>query len=243
MGRRFGSVQALANVSLRIEKAAKLAVLGASGSGKTTLLRLIAGLDIPDSGEIRIDDRVVSRPGWVQSPHLRGIGFVFQKPCLWPHMTVAQNVLFAIAAVPQPERQTRLDSVLSRVGLSDLAGRYPSELSGGQERRAALARAIAPQPRILLMDEPLTNLDPQAKSAMLELISSTANQHRCTLVYVTHERSEADAVSGGIVMLEQGRLIQPPPASAPPSTGCTTALQVGEWVGKPQRLDDRNPYP
>ena len=206
IGRTFGAVQALAGISMRIADGARLAVLGPSGGGKTTLLRLIAGLDIPDTGEIRIDDAVVSRVGWVRPPHLRAIGFVFQKPCLWPHMTVAQNVLFAIAALSRPERQNRLDDVLGMTGLAQLAGRFPGELSGGEERRAALARAIATRPRILLMDEPLTNLDPDARNAMLQLIGSTADRHKSTLVYVTHDRSEADAVASEIVRLDRGRL-------------------------------------
>jgi iron(III) transport system ATP-binding protein len=209
ISRAFGTVQALDGISMKIADAARLGVLGASGSGKTTLLRLIAGLETPDSGEISMDGRVVSRVGWVLPPHLRGMGFVFQKPCLWPHMTVVQNVLFAIAALPKAERQSRLETVLALTGLTDLGKRYPCELSGGEERRVALARAIAPRPSILLMDEPLTNLDPDATSAMLDLIFSTTKQQRCTLVYVTHEESEADAVSDEIVRIERGRLVPP----------------------------------
>lgn len=208
IGRTFGGVQALAGITMRVGKGERCLVLGPSGSGKTTLLRLIAGLEIPDHGVIRIGGREVSRVGWGLSPHLRGIGFVFQKPCLWPHMTVMQNVLFAIAALPVTERQTRLEEALALTGLTALAKRYPSELSVGQERRAALARAIAARPRILLMDEPLTNLDAEAKSSMLELISSTANQHGCTLVYVTHEMGEVEALSGNVVRIEQGRLVR-----------------------------------
>ena len=214
IGRSFGQVHALAGVTMRIGPAARLAVLGASGSGKTTLLRLIAGLEIPDSGEIRMDGRVVSRAGWALEPHLRDIGFVFQKPCLWPHMTVAQNVDFAIAGVPKTERRARLDSVLETTGLADLGGRYPSELSGGQERRVALARAIVRQPRNLLMDEPLTSLDSEAKGEMLELVSRTVKLHGCTLVYVTHDKAEADALADETVLLRDGRLVPLQPASS-----------------------------
>ncbi|PKO18112.1 ABC transporter substrate-binding protein [candidate division BRC1 bacterium HGW-BRC1-1] len=209
IGRIFGTVRALDGVTLRIETGARLALLGASGSGKTTLLRLIAGLDLPDSGEISMDGRVVSRAGWALEPHRRGIGFVFQKPCLWPHMTVAQNVDFAIAGVPKAERRARLGAVLETTGLADLAGRYPSELSGGQERRVALARAMVGQPQILLMDEPLTSLDPEAKGEMLELVSRTVKQHSCTLVYVTHEKAEADALANETLLLQAGRLVSP----------------------------------
>ncbi len=206
VGRTFGGVEALAGVSLRIEQGARVAVTGPSGSGKTTLLRLIAGLEVPDSGEIRIGGRIVSRAGWIHPPHLRGIGYVFQKPCLWPHMTVAQNVSFALGARARGERQRRLEDVLALTGLTELAGRRPGELSGGQERRAALARAIAPKPEILLMDEPLTNLDGAATNAMLDLILRTVNESACTLVYVTHDMAEASALAARTILIESGRV-------------------------------------
>lgn len=206
VSKRFGSVLVLDDISLAIAKGSRLAVVGASGSGKTTLLRLIAGLDLPDAGEIRMGGSLVSDSRRALAPHLRGIGFAFQKPCLWPHMTVAQNVLFPIESLSRSARRNRLEETLLLTGLTELAGRYPAELSGGQERRVAIARAMAAQPSILLMDEPLTNLDADAKHDFLSLVLKTVTNIGCTLIYVTHEMTELKSIVNEVVMIEKGRL-------------------------------------
>ena len=160
LGKSFGNVRALNHLGFNVPDSDAVVILGPSGSGKTTLLRLVAGLEIPDHGEIFIDGELASEPGRVLSPHQRGIGFVFQAPALWPHMTVAKNILFGLNGMPKQEASNRLDELLVQTGLTGLEQRYPSQLSSGQARRVALARTLAPKPRCLLMDEPLTNCRP-----------------------------------------------------------------------------------
>jgi iron(III) transport system ATP-binding protein len=155
----YGQTKALEEVSLSHNSLDPLIILGPSGGGKTTLLRLIAGLEMPDSGEIYLENCLASDPGWLLPPHRRGIGFVFQSSALWPHMTVADNILFGVNHVPKDEARDRLNGLLESTGLKGLEGRYPDELSGGEARRVAIARCLAPRPKILLMDEPLINLD------------------------------------------------------------------------------------
>lgn len=217
--RRFGPVTAVRDVSLDIAQAASVAILGPSGSGKTTLLRLIAGLEMPDEGEIRIGGRLASRPGWLLPPHQRGIGFVFQAPALWPHMTVAQNVLFGLQQVPRPHAQARLAEILEQTALSTLAARFPAQLSGGEARRVSLARALAPRPKYLLMDEPLTNLDLALKAELLSLVQHTARATGAALVYVTHDPDEAAQISGRILTLRDGRLATEPGGAGPSEVG------------------------
>lgn len=206
LSRYYDGVRALEDVSFEIASGAALAVVGPSGSGKTTLLRLIAGLELPDSGEVHLDGCVVSRPGWALAPHRRGVGLVFQSPALWPHMTVAQNILFGLRGLPHAEARTRLEALLAQTGLKGLERRYPHQISGGQARRVALARALAPRPRFLLLDEPLTNLDARLKEEMLELILAAARDAAATLLYVTHQMEEATRVARRVLRLEAGRV-------------------------------------
>ena len=200
MTKHFGDTVALEGVSMTLARGESLSVLGPSGSGKTTLLRLIAGLEMPDRGQVLLGDEVVSRPGWVMPPHLRGMGFVFQQPALWPHMTVARNVAFGLGG----PADARLDEVLEQAGLTALRDRLPGELSGGEARRVALARALAPQPNWLLLDEPLTNLDAEAKDEMLDLIGAVARDTGAGLIYVTHDETEATLIATRIVRLRDG---------------------------------------
>jgi iron(III) transport system ATP-binding protein len=204
LSRWYDGVRALEDVSFEIASGAALAVVGPSGSGKTTLLRLIAGLELPDSGEVLLDGRAASRPGWALAPHRRGVGFVFQSPALWPHMTVAQNILFGLRGLPHAEARARLEALLDQTGLKGLERRYPHQISGGQARRVALARALAPRPRFLLLDEPLTNLDTRLKEEMLELILAAARHTAATLLYVTHQMDEATRVARRVLRLEAG---------------------------------------
>lgn len=206
----FGRVRALDAASFRLAAGESLVILGPSGSGKTTLLRLIAGLEMPDEGQVLIDGGLASRPGWVLDPHRRGIGFVFQTPCLWPHMTVAQNILFGLAHLSWRDARQRLDELLAQTELIGLERRYPSELSGGEARRVALARTLAPTPKCLLMDEPLTNLDQDLRAKLLTLIKETVQSEGSSLLYVTHDPDETAQISGRVLTLRDGRLCQTP---------------------------------
>lgn len=202
----YGKVTALDGISLEIPEGSSTVILGPSGSGKTTLLRLIAGLEIPDHGAIYISGSLASKPGWAQAPHKRGLGFVFQAPALWPHMTVTQNIMFGLYGIPREEARKRLQDLLEKTSLTGLERRYPHQISGGEARRVALARSLAPQPRYLLMDEPLTNLDPDLKEKMLSLIKVEVSQAGISLVYVTHDREEARQIAGHMYILKEGRL-------------------------------------
>lgn len=207
LSRRFDGVCALEGVSFQVADGTALAIVGPSGSGKTTLLRLIAGLEKPDAGEISLDGHVASRPGWCLAPHRRGVGLVFQSSALWPHMTVAQNILFGLHDLPRQEAQGRLRELLALTGLEGLERRYPHQISGGQARRVALARTLAPAPRYLLLDEPLTNLDARLREGMLNLILAAVRQTSATLLYVTHQREEAAQVARSALVLESGRVL------------------------------------
>jgi len=185
----------LRGLSVTVEPGEPLVVWGPSGSGKTTLLRLIAGLEVPTTGEILMDGQVVSRRDWLLPPSARQLGFVFQSSALWPHLTVAANIRFALHSRPRLEMRRRLEELLERTELEELAGRYPHQISGGEARRAALARALASRPRYLLLDEPLTHLNDDLKERMLHLIHEYRQQSQACIVYVTHDREEAQTVS------------------------------------------------
>ncbi|OGD32654.1 MAG: hypothetical protein A2V45_08095 [Candidatus Aminicenantes bacterium RBG_19FT_COMBO_58_17] len=206
LSKSFGDVRVLDHVTFNVPASDSLVILGPSGSGKTTLLRLIAGLEIPDQGEIFINGEPASEPGRVLSPYRRGIGFVFQTPALWPHMTVAKNILFGLNGMLKRDASNRLDELLVQTGLTGLEHRYPSQLSSGQARRVALARTLAPKPRCLLMDEPLTNLDPDLKGQLLAMIKKNVGQERTCLLYVTHDAEEARGISERVLVLQNGRL-------------------------------------
>lgn len=166
----FGTIRAVEDVSLKVTSDSLVVLVGPSGGGKTTLLRLISGLDTPDSGEIYIDGLLASNAGYSLEPHQRNLGFVFQTTALWPHMTVAQNIIFGLTGKPKVEVYNRLHQLIVATSLEGLERRYPHQLSGGEARRVSLARTLAPQPKHLLMDEPLSNLDPELRNSMLSLI-------------------------------------------------------------------------
>ena len=204
----YGSHRALDGVDFAVAERETVAVVGPSGSGKTTLLRMIAGLEAPDSGEVHVGGRLASGPGRViVPPHQRRIGFVFQSSALWPHMTAAQNIAFALHGVPRDTVRARVAALLQQVGLAGMADRYPDQQSGGEARRVALARALAADPELLLMDEPLTNLDLERKSQLLDLIVSSAAASGASLVYVTHDAAEARAVARRVVAMCEGRVV------------------------------------
>jgi iron(III) transport system ATP-binding protein len=204
--KHYGRVKVLEELSLEVNDSGPLVILGPSGCGKTTLLRLIAGLEMPDAGEIHLQGSLASKPGWLLRPHKRGIGFVFQTSALWPHMTAAENIVFGLKSGDKQQKQERLNELLEQIELQGFAKRYPDELSGGEARRVALARCLAPQPKFLLMDEPLTNLDADLKKRMLDLIKRAAAQTGALLIYVTHEQAEAEQMEGRVLALRNGRI-------------------------------------
>jgi iron(III) transport system ATP-binding protein len=207
VAKAFGRVRVLDGIDLAMAAGERVAVLGVSGVGKTTLLRLVAGLDLPDAGQIVLDGEVVSRPRWGLAPHRRSVGYAFQRSALWPHMTVASNVAFGMHRLPAADRRARVADLLARLELDGLGDRYPDQLSGGQSRRVALARALAPEPALLLFDEPLTNLEGPLRERLLGEIADQAARTAATVLYVTHDRDEAERAAPRRLRLEAGRLV------------------------------------
>ena len=205
----YGDVVAVNGISLVIPDHARIAITGPSGSGKTTLLRLIAGLEIPDEGTIVLDGKLANDPGPLLPPSARGIGFVFQTAALWPHMTVRQNVLFCLQGTPRKEAEERVTELLEQMGIAHLKERYPDQISGGEARRVALARALAPRPSILLFDEPLTSLDDELRQDLLSLIARTVRESGATMVFVTHNPAEAGAVADTLIRFRNGEVVLP----------------------------------
>ena len=204
--KRFGAVAAVDRVDLVVEDGELFTLLGPSGCGKTTLLRLLAGFYQPDEGEIRFGDRVVSgRPPWA-----RNIGMVFQNYALWPHMTVAGNVAYGLKLRPlgAAEVARRVAEGLAKVNLVGLESRYPGQLSGGQQQRVALARALVLNPDILLLDEPLSNLDAKIRVQVRAEIRRLQQELRITTVYVTHDQEEALSLSDRVAVMWEGRILQ-----------------------------------
>ena len=208
--KRFALHQALDSVTLAIAPKESVVILGSSGCGKTTLLRLIAGLEIPDSGEIWLGDVQVAGPGRsLLPPYRRQIGFVFQDLALWPHLTVAGNLQFVLDAlrVPRAERSRRIDEALKLVRIDGFAARYPHELSGGEQQRVALARALIGRPRLLLLDEPLSSMDAQLRAAMRTELARIQRTLELTTVYVTHDREDAAVLADRVIEMRAGRIV------------------------------------
>ena len=209
-GKRYGQVRALDSVDLEVQAGRFLVLLGPSGSGKTTLVRALAGIERLDEGEMYIGERLVSDPRRHVPPERRDLAMVFQDYALWPHLTAAGNVGYALRRRKLPAEQSRtlVLEALERVGLVGLAERYPHELSGGQQQRVALARAIVAQPGLLLFDEPLSNLDTDLRERLRVEIATLTRQCGATAVYITHDQAEAFALADVIGVLDQGRLVQ-----------------------------------
>ncbi len=208
--KRYGEALAVDNVSLALEKGLLLCLLGPSGCGKTTTLRLIAGFVPPTSGEIRVGGRTVSAPGWAEPPERRNMSMIFQSYALWPHMTVEENIAYGLQlrGLPRSEIKAKLKAILAITRLEVFAGRYPSELSGGQQQRVSLARALIVEPDILLLDEPLSNLDANLREEMRYEIRRLHDETRYTTVYVTHDQTEAMTAADVIAVMNNGRIEQ-----------------------------------
>jgi iron(III) transport system ATP-binding protein len=207
---RDSDVAAVADVNLDIKDNSFVTLLGPSGCGKTTTLRLIAGYLVPDGGAIEVDGHLLSSPDAVVPPEARGMGMVFQNYAIWPHKTVFENVVFGlkIRKVPAADARKKVEAALALVNLSGLENRYPSELSGGQQQRVALARSLVVEPSILLLDEPLSNLDAKLRERMRSELKELQRRTGITFVYVTHDQSEALALSDQIAVMNLGRLQQ-----------------------------------
>jgi iron(III) transport system ATP-binding protein len=209
--KRFGpDVAAVRDLSLEVRHGEVVSLLGPSGCGKTTTLRLVAGFLEPDAGEIWVGDRRLSGRGESVPPERRGMSMIFQSYAVWPHRTVAENVAYGLKfrAVPRGDVERRVREALALVRLEPLAGRYPGELSGGQQQRVALARALVVEPEILLLDEPLSNLDANLREEMRFEIRRLHEALHVTTLYVTHDQAEAMVTSDRIAVMRDGRVEQ-----------------------------------
>ena len=235
--KRFGDVGAVVGLDLTVHPGELVALLGPSGCGKTTTLRLVAGFFAPDGGEIRVGDRVLSSPTVVIPPERRRMAMIFQSYALWPHMTVAQNVAYGLrfAGVARADRDRRVEEMLKVVQLAGYGARYPGELSGGQQQRVAVARALVVEPEILLLDEPLSNLDASLREEMRFEIRRLHEQFGITTLYVTHDQAEAMVISDRVAVLRDGRVVQigaPQELFERPRTRF-----VAEFIGKTNLID------
>jgi sulfate/thiosulfate transport system ATP-binding protein len=206
ISKRFGDYTALDDVTVVVPDGSLTALLGPSGSGKSTLLRVIAGLEVPDAGEVLIEgEDVTSRPA-----RTRGVGFVFQHYAAFKHMTVADNVAFGLSVRKRPKAEVRerVAELLELVGLAHLGRRYPSQLSGGQRQRMALARALAVEPRVLLLDEPFGALDARVREELRAWLRRLHDEVHVTTIFVTHDQEEAMEIAEQIVVVNEGRIEQ-----------------------------------
>lgn len=208
--KRFGPKLALDDISLDVPPGAFVVLLGPSGSGKTTLLRCIAGIERLDSGSIAIDGRLIASRAHHTPAERRDLSMVFQDYALWPHLTALENVRFALRRrhMPKVQETGRALEMLARVGLEGLAGRYPNELSGGEQQRVGLARAAVADTGLLLFDEPLSNLDANLREQLRVEVATLVREARATAVYITHDQSEAFALADIVGILQAGRVVQ-----------------------------------
>src|SRR5436190_7006243 len=208
----YRGITALQEISVTVQRGEFVTLLGPSGCGKTTTLRAIAGLERPDTGSIAIEGREMfsAMTGCFVPPEKRGLGMVFQSYAIWPHMTVFQNIAYGLVAkrVPSAAVRTRVEDVLAMVGLAGLGDRPATNLSGGQQQRVALARSLVGEPRVLLLDEPLSNLDAKLRERMRIELKQLQKRLGLATVYVTHDQAEALALSDRIMVMDHGRIVQ-----------------------------------
>jgi len=205
---KYGGVEAVHGISFSIRPGGFLTLLGPSGCGKSTTLRCIAGLEPPSGGSIEVGGETIATVAKQTPPEKRGINMVFQSYAVWPHMTVAKNVSYGLKGIPKEQVKERTEAVLELVGLSRFASRYGTELSGGQQQRVALARAIVTRPRLILFDEPLSNLDAGLREEMRYELLELQRTVGVTSVYVTHDQTEAMSMSDHVVLMNEGNIEQ-----------------------------------
>lgn len=210
--KRYDSFHAVQALDLEISEGELVTFLGPSGCGKTTTLRMVAGLEIPTSGRIVLGDRIVNDPagGLAVPPEGRHVGMVFQSYAVWPHMNVARNIDYPlrIQKTPKEERERRLREIVELVQLKGQEHKWPHQLSGGQQQRVALARGLIMKPSVLLLDEPLSNLDAKLRKSMRMEIREIQRELKMTMLYVTHDREEAEAISDRMAVMFGGKLAQ-----------------------------------
>lgn len=206
VSKSFGTTPVLTGIHFELESGETAVIRGPSGSGKTTLLRLIAGLDSPDLGQISLNNQLVSSPDIYLPPQERNIGFLFQTNALWPHLTVYQNVAFGLGNLSKADRSRHVQQILDRMGIGEFRTRYPHQLSGGQQRRTALARTLVNRPDFLLLDEPLINLDPDLQHSLLDLLMEIIQQSGITTLLVTHRKLENLQIPWKTLSLNNGFL-------------------------------------
>ncbi|MCK0125337.1 ABC transporter ATP-binding protein [Gelidibacter sp. F2691] len=201
-----GRNYAIENVSFNLKAGQVCAIVGESGSGKTTLVRLIAGLERPDHGSIAMGDKIIASLDKFVQPEKRKIGLVFQEYALFPHLTIFENVLYGLSKMK--DKKSRAQEMLDLVGLSEMGQRYPHQLSGGQQQRVALARALAPEPSLLILDEPFSNLDTMLRTQLRNEVFDIIKKTGVTVLFVTHDTQDALSVADEILILQNGRVIQ-----------------------------------
>lgn len=206
ISKSYTNKKILDRISFEVLSGESAVLMGPSGSGKTTLLRLIAGLEVPDSGEIYLENMLVGSPNKSVPPFQRNIGVVFQSPGLWPHMDVMSNILFATKKKDAFGTRDRIELIIDEMEIRSLLKASPVQLSGGEARRVSIARALAAMPKLMLMDEPLTNLDSVLKDKMLEMIKRVTREFETTLIYITHDENEAQYISDKCYRLNKGIL-------------------------------------
>ena len=230
VSKSFGPVRAVRELELEVRRGELLAVLGPSGCGKTTLLRLIAGFERPEEGSITVGNEIVAGPACFVAPERRRIGMVFQDYALFPHLSVEANVAFGLERRARDERRALTQRTVELVGLQHKSARYPHELSGGERQRVALARALAPEPDVVLLDEPFSNLDATLRAGLRREVELILRDAEATALLVTHDQEEALSLADRLAVMRDGRLVQvgaPEEVYARPA-GRWTAQFVGE---------------